>query len=57
VWFKDISLGWRSLLKSAGLAFVALIMIVIVQVGNNAVFDKHFPKTRTLNVPADIKTD
>jgi hypothetical protein len=56
-WFRDISLEWRSLLKSASLALLALAIIVIVQVGNNAIFDKHFPKTRTLNMPADIKGD
>jgi hypothetical protein len=54
-WFREISLGWRSLLKSAGLALLGLAIIIFVQVGNNAVFDKHFPKTRTVNVPADIK--
>lgn len=56
-WFRDVSLSWRSLLKSAGLALLGLAIIIIVQVGNDAVFDKHFPKTRTLNVPAEIKSD
>lgn len=57
VWFRDISLRWRSLLKSAGLALLGLAIIIIVQAGNNAIFDKHFPKTRTLNMPAEIKGD
>jgi hypothetical protein len=56
-WFRDISLEWRSLLKSASLALLALAIIIFVQVGNNAAFDKHFPKTRTLNMPADIRGD
>lgn len=53
----DLSLRWRSLLKSAGVAFLGLAIVIIIQVGNNAIFDKHFPKTHTLNVPADIKSD
>jgi hypothetical protein len=57
VWFKGISLRWRSLLKIVSLALLGLAIMIIVQVGNNAVFDKHFPKTRTLNVPAEIKGD
>ncbi|MGA2651383.1 MAG: hypothetical protein ABSF28_12705 [Terracidiphilus sp.] len=56
-WFRDVSLGWRSLLKSASLALLGLAIIIIVQVGNNTVFDKHFPNTRTLNVPAEIKSE
>jgi hypothetical protein len=56
-WFGDISLRWRSLLKSAGLAILGLAIMIVVQVGNNAIFDKHFPKTRTSNMPADIKSD
>jgi len=56
-WFRDVSLGWRSLLKSASLALLGLAIIIIVQVGNNAVFDKHFPSTRTLNVPAEIRNE
>lgn len=56
-WFGDISLGWRSVLKSASLIFLGLVIIIIVQIGNNTVFDKHFPKTHTLKMPAEIKGD
>lgn len=43
-----------SLLKFAGLAIAGVILLVALQVGNNRLFDRHFPKTRVLNTPSAL---
>jgi nitrate reductase gamma subunit len=50
------SLRWRSALSVAGVALVSLVLMVIVQVGNNLIFDRWFPRTHTVNVPSGIDT-
>lgn len=49
------SLRWRSPFGALGIALGGLVLMIVVQVGNNAIFDRRFPKTRTLHVPAGIE--
>jgi len=35
--------------------WLGLAIAIIVQAGNNAIFDGHFPKMRTLNTPINIE--
>ncbi len=48
------SMGPTLLLKAAGLAVAGLMFLVLLQVANNAVFDRFFPKTAVVNIPAGI---
>ena len=50
------SFRWRSLLRVVALALLGLAVVVVVQVGNNAIFDRFFREATTLNVPAGIET-
>jgi hypothetical protein len=43
-----------SLLKFAGLAIVGAILLVVLQVGNNRLLDRHFPETKVLNTPSGL---
>ncbi len=44
----------HSLLKFAGLAIAGVILPVALQVGNNRLFDRHFPDTRVVNAPSGL---
>ncbi len=43
-----------SLLKLAGLAIGGAILLIVLQVGNNALFDRFFPTTRVVNAPSGL---
>ena len=43
-----------SLLKFAGLAIAGVILLVVLQAGNNRLFDGHFPATRLTNAPQGL---
>jgi hypothetical protein len=43
-----------SLLKFAGLAIAGVILLVALQVGNNLLFDRHFPHTKVVNTPSGL---
>ena len=47
------SLGY-SLLKFAGLVIAGVILMVVLQVGNNRLFDGHFSATRVTNAPSGL---
>ena len=52
---KAIPMRWRSLAQVLGVALLGFAMLVLVQVGNNELFNRHFPATRVLNIPADLE--
>jgi uncharacterized SAM-binding protein YcdF (DUF218 family) len=43
-----------SLLRFAGLALAGFILLVVVQVGNNRLFDRHLPDARVVNTPSGL---
>lgn len=43
-----------SLLKFAGLAIVGVTLLIALQVGNNRLFDRHFPATKVVNTPSGL---
>jgi hypothetical protein len=43
-----------SLLRLAILAIAGIVLLVVLQAGNNAVFDRMFPVVKVLNVPAGL---
>jgi hypothetical protein len=43
-----------SLLKFAGLFIAGVILLVALQVGNNRLFDRHFPDTKVVNAPSGL---
>ena len=43
-----------SLLRLVTLAIAGIILLVVLQVGNNAVFDRVFPAVKMVNVPAGL---
>ncbi len=51
---KGIPIRWRSLALVPGVALLGIVVLLALQVGNNAVFDRHFPKTTVLNLPAGV---
>ncbi len=53
----ELQLRWRSLAKWFLLCLVGVATLILIQVGNNAVFDRHFPKTQTLNIPPVVKAE
>ena len=54
--FRDaLSLRWRSLSKACALGFLGLMALIAVQIGNNAIFDRHFPKAHTTGIPMEVK--
>lgn len=53
----ELQLRWRSLAKWFLLGLVGVATLILIQVGNNAVFDRHFPKTQTLNIPPVVKAE
>ncbi len=53
VWLVHRRRSWRwsSLIKAAGLMLAGVVLLVFLQVGNNALFDRYFPTTVTVNAP------
>lgn len=45
------------LIKAVGLAVAGLLLLIFVQVTNNAVFDRFFQKTAIVNVPSGIRPE
>jgi hypothetical protein len=43
-----------SLLKLAGLTIAGVILLVVLQAGNNRLFDHHFPATRVADTPSGL---
>jgi len=43
-----------SLLRLVILAVVGIFLLIVLQVGNNAVFDRMFPVVKVLNQPARL---
>jgi hypothetical protein len=48
------ALRLASIPKIAGLAFAGLVLVILIQVTNNALFDRVFPRTTTVNVPTEL---
>jgi hypothetical protein len=44
-----------SLGKVTGLAFIGIALLIMLQVGNNALFDRWFAESRTVNVPPALQ--
>jgi hypothetical protein len=44
----------HSLLKFVGLVLAGGVLLVALQVGNNALFDRHFPRTKVVNTPSGL---
>ena len=51
----ELQIEWRSMARWLSLGLVGVMTMIAIQVANNAVFDPHFPKTQTLNIPALVK--
>jgi hypothetical protein len=54
VWVFLLHPRLRSLLRVAILAIVGIVLLVALEVGNNAAFDRMFPAVKVLNVPAGL---
>ncbi len=52
---RGFSFRWKSLVRTVGLSLLGLVMVVLLQVSNNAVFDRFFREPEILNVPAEIE--
>jgi hypothetical protein len=50
----EISLRWRAMGRTCALALLGLVTLIAIQIGDNAIFDRHFPKTRIADVPAEV---
>lgn len=56
VWiFRSRARLLSSLRRFIGLTIAGIIMLVLLQSGNNCFFDRYFPKTRALNVPSGLE--
>ena len=44
----------HSLLRFVALAIGGIVLLLALQVGNNALFDRFFPSTRLVNVPSGL---
>jgi hypothetical protein len=53
----ELQMRWRSFAKWFSLGLVGITALILIQAGNNAVFDRHFPKTQTLNIPPGLKAE
>jgi hypothetical protein len=51
---RRASLRAAAFLQLGGLAVAGIFLLVGLQVANNAVFDSHFPRTRTVGVPPSL---
>jgi hypothetical protein len=55
VWGSRLRFPLRySLLRLVGLAIAGVILLVALQVGNNSLFDRFFPKTIVVNAPSGL---
>ena len=52
---RRTSLRLASIVRVAGLALGGVALLIVLQVANNALFDRFFPDATTVNVPAGIK--
>jgi hypothetical protein len=43
-----------TLLRLVGLAIAGVILLMVLQVGNNSLFDRFFPTTRVVNAPSGL---
>jgi len=51
---RSSTLGLVRIVKLIGLMLGGISFIILLQVTNNALFDRFFPKTTTLDVPAGL---
>jgi hypothetical protein len=54
VWGVRLRPRWSSLLRLVPLAVGGTVLLVALQLGNNAVFDRMFPVVTVVNVPAGL---
>ena len=54
VWVFRLHPPLRSWLRLATMVIGGVILLIVLQVGNNAVFDHHFPAVKVVNVPAGL---
>ncbi|MFZ0819446.1 MAG: hypothetical protein WAM91_05210 [Candidatus Acidiferrales bacterium] len=54
VWFFRLRPLLWSWLRLATMMIVGIVLLIALQVGNNAVFDHHFPLVKIINVPAGL---
>jgi hypothetical protein len=55
VWGSRLRFPLRySRLKLVGLAIAGVILLIVLQVGNNSLFDRFFPATRVVNTPSGL---
>jgi hypothetical protein len=54
VWAIRLYPPMSSLLRLVTLAIAGIILMVVLQLGNNAVFDRLFPVVKTVNVPTEL---
>lgn len=54
LWFFQTRPSVRSVLRLAGLAVAGLFLLIVLQVSNNALFDRVFPSVKVTNVPPGI---
>lgn len=47
----------KSVLRIFSYSLLGVILLITVQVANNALFDRHFPRTRTVNVPVGLESE
>ena len=53
---RRASLRLASIVRVAGLVLGGIALLIVLQVINNALFDRFFPETTTVNVPAGIES-
>jgi hypothetical protein len=53
----ELQMRWRSFAKWFSLGLVGFTTLILIQAGNNAVFDRHIPKAQTLNIPPVVKAE
>jgi hypothetical protein len=55
IWtYRMPALRWFSLLQLVSLAITGVFFLVLIQVGNNVVFDRLFPAAKNIDVPAGL---
>ena len=58
VWLvrRRFSLRLATFGRAVALMLGGIVLLLVLQVGNNALFDPFFPETTTVNVPADLES-
>lgn len=54
---RHTSLNLSTLARAGGLVVIGIVVLVVLQVSNNAMFDGFFPNVRIVNVPAVLKAE